>query len=51
MSGMAQVIDVNSPDTERLAQVEMEMKIGRKYFSEIVQNGELVGGAICDCPK
>lgn len=51
MSGMAQVVDVNSSTMEQIAQVEMEMKIGRQHFNEIIQNGELVGGAICDCQK
>src|SRR5690606_28961329 len=49
MSGMAKVLDINSPEAERIAQVTMEMKIGRKYFNEIMQDGELVGGALCDC--
>ncbi|WP_028296949.1 hypothetical protein [Olivibacter sitiensis] len=51
MSGMAFVVDVDSPGVERTAEVELEMKMGRKHFTEIVQNGELVGGATCDCQK
>ncbi|MBV2226495.1 hypothetical protein [Sphingobacterium sp. NPDC055346] len=51
MSIMTEEIMPESTDEPRVTPIEVEVKIGRKYFAEMPLNGKLYGGAVCNCQK